>query len=191
MKKLLVLIMLVGVAFQSFAQSSQQTTVGVTLSHHEAVYATSTPKMFAVPILADVKIIPGAATSFKVESSIHFPSIGQGESKSTYYSNISSMVNDKIEELKSQALFEFSEATGADIILSPMYSVKTIESIGQTTRIVIKIKGYPAKYDNFRSLKAEDRELITTSDLVEGNNQRQTINTVTKKESVVKKEVER
>ena len=63
--------------------------------------------------------------------------------------------NLSIQELKDLALYTFIENHKADIIVEPMYQV-VIRDEGTT----VVLKGFPAKYKNFRSAKKDDLEII-------------------------------
>ena len=118
--------------------------------------------MFVTPLAADLSVIQSASTSFKTKGTITIPAAPESRyvSGKDYANQVRATITSGIEELKAQALFEFSEATGADVIVSPIFSVVTEKSEDLQVHVQIKVKGFPAKYTNFRNLKAEDRALI-------------------------------
>lgn len=150
------------------AQTTKGTT-GVVVSHHQAVAANSNPKMFAVPLVADTEVIKDAPKSYQMNATISFPAISNGESSSEYANRVGILINNKIVELKSQALFEFAESTDADAILSPMFSIKTTESTGTSTTVTVKVKGYAVRYTNFRPMKSEDYTVVESARLIDND----------------------
>ncbi|MDD2961751.1 MAG: hypothetical protein PHR45_06695 [Muribaculaceae bacterium] len=122
-------------------------------------YNSSTPRnlepnheMIVTPLIADVEIINGVAT-FERNYNVDL-----------IYS-VATRVQ-MIEEIKKRAIFDFSEQQNADIIIGSMISANTLQDAnGYTKRsddgksfiLNIKIKGYPARYANFRNATEKDR----------------------------------
>jgi len=147
-----------------FTRAGAQTTVtGVNVTKYEATSMDTQPHMFVTPLVADVSLIQGAANIFKTQGTITIPEAP--DTKDTkqleaYAGRARAVIMDGIEELKAKALFEFSEKEGADLIVGPTYSVTTDKSEGRVIYLTVKVKGFPAKYTNFRSLKPSDSTVV-------------------------------
>lgn len=144
---------------------SAQIVTGVNITNFQAKSTDSNPKMFVIPIVASMEIIQDAPTFFSTTGVIKIPD--NNNTVRDYMALVNSTVKARIEELKSQALFEFSEKTGADLILSPMYSITTVSNTGLTVNVTIKIKGYPARYTKFREMTENDSKLIGTAAMID------------------------
>ena len=151
-----------GVLFYSPKALAQTAVTGVTVTKFEATSVETQPQMFVTPLAADLSVIQSASTSFKTKGTITIPPAPESRfaSAKEYADLVRKTITNGIEELKAQALFEFSESTGADVIVSPIFSVVTEKSEDLTVYVQIKVKGFPAKYTNFRNLKPEDRALV-------------------------------
>ncbi len=69
-------------------------------------------------------------------------------------------INNKLNELKAQILYEFIDTSHASIIVFPLYSTKTISSNGRELKLEVCVKGFPATYNNFRNLTAADSTIV-------------------------------
>ncbi len=98
------------------------------------------------------------------------PERGSKESDNSYLKRVNSYVKDRIEEIKTEAVFNFSEETDADVIVSPAFSLTTVSNQGLYLKMKVKVRGYPAKYTNFRNLKDSDEKLIELSKEIGSNN---------------------
>ena len=112
--------------------------------------------MFIVPLATEVKVLSAEPKNFQMKESITLPEIFPQESDAHYANRIQDIITSRIAELKTQALFEFADATNAALIISPIYSIKTESSKGYTVNVTVKVKGYPAIYTKFRNLLPSD-----------------------------------
>lgn len=143
---------------------AQTQVTGVDITKFEAASVDAQPKMFVVPLVAEVSIIPNASTVFKTTGQITLPSPSDAKGlRGSYADIVERTVSKAIRELKAKALFEFSEAENADLIVAPIYSIETEKSSGLIVNVAIKVKGYPARYSGFRNLKDSDTTLIRMS----------------------------
>lgn len=169
MKKHLILFFLV--ALIGVASVDAQVVTGADIQNYSAKSIDSNPNMFIVPVVASIEVIKDAPSTFTTKGRIKLPANGsQGKpimGDREYLDYINLTVKRSIEELKSKALFEFSERTGADVVLSPMYSITTDSSEGLHVDVTIKLKGYAARYTKFREMTADDSKLITTAAMVD------------------------
>lgn len=153
-----------GVLFcNSHSVAAQTTVTGANVTKFEATSVETQPQMFVTPLAADLMVIQSASTSFQTKGTITIPEAPDTRNPDNlkkYMDLVRSTITTSIEELKAQALFEFSEETGADVIISPTFSVITENSEDRQIHVRIKVKGFPAKYTNFRNLKPEDRSLV-------------------------------
>lgn len=172
---------------------SAQTVTGVNIVNYQAKQIDSNPKMFVIPVVASIEIIKEAPTSFSTHGAIKIPANGTAGrpsmNDSEYMAYVDKVVKNRIEELKSQALFEYSEKCDADLILSPMYSITTDESKDMLVSVTIKVKGYPARYTKFREMTENDNNLVTTAALIDENVAKQFLNSqsLTNNETIIRK----
>lgn len=193
MKKHLVLLLIL--AFFGKAYVNAQVVTGANIVNYQAKAIDTNPQMFIVPIVASIEVIKGAMDVYSTSAVIKLPANGvngkPAMSDKEYMAYLDKSVNRRIEELKSQVLFEFSEKTGADLILSPMYSITTDNSDGLVVNVTIKVKGYPAKYTKFREMTENDTKLVSTAGMVEENMESKVLKTQsltnTEKETIVEK----
>ena len=137
------------------AQVSNQIQ-GVEIHNFEATQLDNGANMFIVPLTTEVKVLATEPKNFKMKETITLPEINPNETDKHYADRIQSLIQSRIAELKTQALFEFADATNAALIISPIYSIKTESSNGYTVNVVVKVKGYPAIYTKFRNLTPAD-----------------------------------
>ena len=164
---LIALCFAVGGVLSTYESAAQTTVTGVNVTKFEATSAESQPNMFTVPMVGELKVMDNAPRFYELANKeVTLPeasdargisAIGQQE---RYAETVRSFLSSRIEELKAEALFEFSDKTGADVILSPTYSIKTIKSEGLKLTLTVKVKGIPACYDKVRPITAADRALV-------------------------------
>lgn len=166
-RKALTLLLLLAVGF---VYTNAQKVTDASLTNFEATSLSTQPKMFGVPLVADISIIPDAQHTFSMEADVFLPERGSKESDNSYLKRVNSYVKDRIEEIKTEAVFNFSEETDADVIVSPAFSLTTVSNQGLYLKMKVKVRGYPAKYTNFRNLKDSDEKLIELSKEIGSNN---------------------
>jgi hypothetical protein len=155
---------------------AQTTVTGVNVTKFEATSVEAQPKMLITPIAADITIIQSNSSSFKTQGVITIPEVPDTKDLAKlerYAADAKQVIMDGIEELKAKALFEFAESAGADLIVAPLFSVVTDKSDGRNIYLTVKVKGYPAKYTNFRNVKPADTTIVyINSALSSGKNVR-------------------
>ncbi|MBO4340775.1 MAG: hypothetical protein J5835_05055 [Bacteroidales bacterium] len=142
---------------------AQTTVTGVNVTKFEATSVEAQPKMLITPIAADITIIQSNSSSFKTQGVITIPEVPDTKDLAKlerYAADAKQVIMDGIEELKAKALFEFAESAGADLIVAPLFSVVTDKSDGRNIYLTVKVKGYPAKYTNFRNVKPADTTIV-------------------------------
>lgn len=142
---------------------AQTTVTGVNVTKFEATSVEAQPKMLITPIAADISIIQSTSSSFKTQGVITIPEVPDTKDLAKlerYAADAKQVIMDGIEELKAKALFEFAESTGADLIVAPLFSVVTDKSDGRNIFLTVKVKGYPARYTNFRNVKPADTTIV-------------------------------
>lgn len=124
-------------------------------------------EMMVTPLLADVKLQPVGRQVF-------------GEDR-FYYVDIEASDAWKaqtIDQLKRQALFDFTKEFQADVIIGALISAQTVDENkdglvdreGNRYKVRITISGYPANYVNFRNATQNDRWI--KDQMLKGNNDR-------------------
>ncbi len=142
---------------------AQTVVTGASVTKYEATSVESQPKLFVTPLAADLVVIQNASTSFKTQGSITLPEAPDSKDNKVlerYANEARRVVVEGIEELKAKALFEFSESESADVIVAPSFSVVTDKSDGRLLSLTIRVKGFPARYTNFRNVKPSDTTLV-------------------------------
>ena len=147
----------------SICTAYAQKVTDASLTDFEATSLSTQPRMFGVPLVADVKIIPDAKHTFTMNADVNLPERADKESDNSYLKRVNSYVKDRLEEIKTEAIFNFSEENDADVIVSPNFSITTESSNGLNLKMKVKVRGYPAKYDNFRNLTDKDEKLVEIS----------------------------
>ena len=144
-----------------FVSAQSSTTIqGASISKYEATQISNNGNLFIVPLVADLKVKSNVMEEYKLVADITLPEIKKKEKEMEYLKRIEVFLNKRLLELKSQALFEFIDKTGASIIVSPMYSTRTLTSRGLDMKVEVRVKGYPATYSNFRNLQASDSTIV-------------------------------
>lgn len=144
----------------SVSAQSSTTIQGASISKYEATQISNNGNLFIVPLVADLKVKSNVMEEYKLVADITLPEIKKKEKEMEYLKRIEVFLNKRLLELKSQALFEFIDKTGASIIVSPMYSTRTLTSRGLDMKVEVRVKGYPATYSNFRNLQASDSTIV-------------------------------
>ena len=142
---------------------AQTTVTGVNVTKFEATSVEAQPKMLVTPIAADISIIQATSSSFKTQGTIVIPEVPDTKDPAKlerYAADAKHVILDGIEELKAKALFEFAESAGADLIVAPLFSVVTDKSDGRIISLTVRVKGYPARYTNFRNVKPSDTTIV-------------------------------
>ena len=156
---LLTTIIVAAGIFASASAFAQTNVTGVNVTKFEASSVETQPKMLVTPIAADISIIQSTSSSFKTQGTITIPEVPDTKDAAKlerYAADARRVILEGIEELKAKALFEFSEQAGADLIVAPLFSVLTDKSDGRVIYVTVKVKGYPARYTNFRNVKPTD-----------------------------------
>lgn len=133
---------------------------GASISKYEATQISNNGNFFIVPVTAELQVMSNTMQEYKLVENITLPEMKKKEKEETYIVRIENYLNKVILELKSRALYEFIDKTHASLILSPIYSTKTLSSKGNEMRIELRVMGYPATYTNFRSLQASDSTVV-------------------------------
>ncbi len=158
----------------AFSLRAQTTVTGATVTKYEATAVETQPKMFVTPLVAELSIIPSASTVFKIKGKITLPEAPDTKNVEVlerYAAEARRSVAANIEELKAQALFQFAESTDADVIVAPTYSVETDKSDGREVYVTVKVKGFPARYTNFRNLRPDDSTLVYMNNILSSGKQ--------------------
>ena len=159
MKKFVFLVMmLLAVSTTLFAQNNN--IQGASVSKFEATQLTNNGNLFVVPLVSELKVLKNKPTAYAMQQTFLLPDIRKKEKTEQYMIRLENFIKEKIEELKAQALYEFIDSENASLIISPIYSIKTVASRGNSMTVEVNIKGYPAIYTNFRNLQASDTTLI-------------------------------
>lgn len=140
---------------------------GASVSKYEATVLKNNGNMFVVPIVASLSVTKNQPSDYVLTETVIIPDIRKQEGDANYMTRVTDYLNTKIEELKAQALFEFIDRENCSLIISPMYSTRTISSEGSKMTIEVKVKGYPAMYSKFRDMQPADSVLMNLNKLIE------------------------
>ena len=144
----------------SVAAMAQNQIQGASVSKFEASQMSNNGQMFVVPLVSELQVNSNSPKDYSLTQKIYIPDMRDRESQEYYLTRVENFINAKIEELKAQALFEFVDREKASLIISPIYSVKTIASHDKEITLEIRIKGFPATYCNFRNMQPSDAQLL-------------------------------
>ena len=122
--------------------------------------------MFIVPLVASLNIAQSTPKDYRLRETISLPEKRKNEKEEAYFKRAENFLDLKLNELKAQALFEFIDRENCSLIVSPIYSIKTISSKGLNMTVEIRVKGYPATYTNFRDMQAKDSTIVKLNRLV-------------------------
>ena len=148
------------------AMAQESSLQGASVNKFEATQLSNSGNMFIVPIVAELQVKSSTISDYEMRSTIVIPEQGKNETDERYLPRVENFLKAKLEELKTQALFEFTDKSNASLILAPQYSIKTESSRGKTMQVVVRIKGYPATYCNFRNLKAADSTVVLLNNMI-------------------------
>lgn len=164
MKAKILLLVLVAATGTMFAQNNA--IQGVSVSKYEATQLKNNGNMFIVPLVASLNISQSTPKDYVLRETITLPEIRKKENEEKYFERAEKFMNMRMDELKAQALFEFIDRENCSLIVSPIYSVKTISSNGLEMKVEVRVKGYPATYTNFRDLQAKDSTIVMLNRLI-------------------------
>lgn len=150
------------------AQVSNQIQ-GVEIRNFEATQLNNGANMFVTPLATEVKVLSTEPESYQMKETIILPEIRPGETEGQYADKVQRIVEARISELKTQALFEFTDEKNAALIISPIYSIKTESSHNNVVNVIVKVKGYPAIYTKFRNITPADSVLMRISKTIPNN----------------------
>jgi len=139
---LIMAMLMVGLA----AFSQKKADKGATI-FEEATAREAYPNVavFVYPQICDLKMLSTERVEF---GPFEYPL-----SKDLASMNEAELTNDK-----TRALQQACQLYGADLIIEPLYTTTVYEK--DSKKLVIRLSGYPAKYDNFRLLQPEDIKMI-------------------------------
>lgn len=155
----------------SLSYISAQQVTEASLTNFEATSLSTQPKMFGVPLVAEVNIIPNAQHTFSMEADVNLPERVSKESDNSYLKRVNTYIKERLEEIKTEAIFNFSEQADADVIVSPAFSITTLSNKGLYLKMKVKVRGYPAKYTNFRNLTDKDSTIVKLSQSIGSSNE--------------------
>ncbi len=138
----------------------------VRYTKYQSETVDNSAKLFITPLVADAQVIPNAPQTFSFEGEISY---------STSNPNIED-INHKVNELKTRALYDYMESTGASAIASPIFKITTLGTSSGRTQLSIQIKGIPVRYVNYRTLSEKDAELVKISRFIDDNKNVQILN---------------
>lgn len=164
MKAKILLLVLVAATGTMFAQNNA--IQGASVSKYEATQLKNNGNMFIVPLVASLNISQSTPKDYVLKETITLPEMRKKESEEKYFERAEKFMNMRMDELKAQALFEFIDRENCSLIVSPIYSVKTISSNGLEMKVEVRVKGYPATYTNFRDLQAKDSTIVMLNRLI-------------------------
>jgi hypothetical protein len=164
MKKTFLLILAVVLTAGLFAQNNA--IQGASVSKYEATQLKNNGNMFIVPLVASLNIAQSTPKDYRLRETISLPEKQKRENEEAYFKRAENFLDLKLNELKAQALFEFIDSENCSLIVSPIYSIKTISSKGLNMTVEIRVKGYPATYTNFRDMQAKDSTIVKLNRLV-------------------------
>ncbi len=161
------LFLLITLSVFAAALHAEETSIqGASISKYEATQISNNGNFFIVPLTAELRVLSNTAQEYKLIETITIPEIKKKEHEMDYLTRIETFVNKTLLELKSRALYEFIDNTNSSVIISPIYSTKTLSSKGNEMRVEVRVKGYPATYSNFRSLTAADSTIVKLNNLI-------------------------
>lgn len=164
MKKTFLLIISLAVAASLFAQDDA--IQGAFVSKYEATQLKNNGNMFVVPLVASLQVAQNDPKDYRLQAAIELPEPYKKESDEHYKTRAKEGVDKAIDELKAQALFEFIDREKCSLIVSPIYSVKTVSSKGRVINVEVRVKGYPASYTQFRDMRASDSTIVKLNNMV-------------------------
>lgn len=149
MKRLLLLVTCCIVAMSSFAQKTK--TVSETTAHTDATYQFTQARKPQVwvepmvkPLVVEVDIMPEAPKFWKKTLGRH---------------KVEVELEGKLENVYNYGIFLYTEDTKSDMIVAATYNFYTNpDRTGDGDWYIIEIKGFPAKFMNWRTATVSDYE---------------------------------
>lgn len=135
------------VGLAAFAQKKGSDKGNVVFEEATAREAYPNVAVFVFPQICDLKMLSEQRVEY-------------GPFEFALSKDLSSMSEAELANDKTRALQQACQLDGADLIIEPLYTTTVYDKNNKT--LVIKVSGYPAKYVNFRSLKADDMKMIQT-----------------------------
>lgn len=164
MKKLFLFITALSLTAAVFAQ--QDAIQGASVSKYEATQLKNNGNMFIVPLVASLNITQSTPKDYVLRETILLPEKRKRENEETYFERLEKYTDLKLNELKAQALFEFIDRENCSLIVSPVYSIKTVSSKGLEMSVQVRVKGYPATYTKFRDMQTSDSTIVKLNRLI-------------------------
>lgn len=184
MKAKLLLIVLVVATGTIFAQSTE--IQGASVSKFQSSQLENSGNLFLVPLKAEIKVTAKQPVAYVMQETFSIPNKRKKEREEVFETRLKEFVNFKFEELKAQALFEFITKENCSVIVSPIYSIKTIKSSGLQITVEVRVTGYPATYTNFRNVEDKDSTIIFLNNLIDRQQEVQIITDKLEKETTEK-----
>ncbi len=157
-RKIVILSAFVAIAAIAWAQDNN--IQGASVSKFEATQIANNGNLFVVPLVSELKVLKNRPVDYTMQQTFLLPETQKREKPEAYMLRLERYVKEKIEELKAQALFEFIDSENASLIISPIYSIKTVSSRGNSMTVSVSVKGFPAVYANFRNMQPSDTIFI-------------------------------
>ena len=162
MRRILLLVMCCVFAVSSFAQKTR--TVSKTTAHTESTYQFTQARKPQVwvepmvkPLVVEVEVIKEAPTFWKT-------TLGRYKVETELEGNL--------ENVHNYGIFLYTKETNADMILAATYNFYTNPNrTSDDDWYIIEIKGFPAKFNNWRTADQSDYEWIRIQTLT-GNIQK-------------------
>ena len=149
MKKILMLFVCCLIGITVFAQKTK--TVTTTTAKTDATYQFTQARMPQVwvepmvkPLVVEVEVIQNAPTFWR---------------KTLDRYKVESELEGKLENVYNYGIFLYTEDTKSDMIVAATYNFYTNPNrTGDSDWYIIEIKGFPAKFKNWRTATANDYE---------------------------------
>jgi len=164
MKAKVLLLALAAATGTMFAQ--KDAIQGASVSKYEATQLKNNGNMFVVPLVASLNITQSTPKDYVLKETILLPEKRKREKEDAYFERMEKYVDIKLDELKAQALFEFIDKENCSLIVSPIYSIKTVSSKGLEMTVDVRVKGYPATYTKFRDMQTSDSTIVKLNRLI-------------------------
>ncbi len=164
MKKLFLFFTSLSLTAAVFAQ--QDAIQGASVSKYEATQLKNNGNMFIVPLVASLNITQSTPKDYVLRETILLPEKRKRENEEAYFERLEKYTDLKLNELKAQALFEFIDRENCSLIVSPVYSIKTVSSKGLEMSVQVRVKGYPATYTKFRDMQTSDSTIVKLNRLI-------------------------
>lgn len=162
MRRILLLVTCCVIAVSSFGQKTQ--TVSKTTAHTESTYQFTQARKPQVwvepmvkPLVVEVEVIKEAPTFWKT-------ALGRYK--------VETELEGKLENVHNYGIFLYTKDTNADMILAATYNLYTNPNrTCDDDWYIIEIKGFPARFNNWRTADESDYEWMRMQTL-SGNKQK-------------------